>query len=42
MLKYSIPIIPSSISLWIVNLSDRLLVTGILGTDANGCRNENS
>ena len=36
MLKYSIPIIPSSISLWIVNLSDRLLVTGILGTDANG------
>lgn len=36
MLKYSIPIIPSSISLWVVNLSDRLLVTWILGSNING------
>lgn len=36
LLIYSIPIIPSSISLWVVNLSDRLLVTNFLGTSANG------
>ena len=29
--KYSIPIIPSSISLWIVNLSDRVLIIAFLG-----------
>ena len=36
LLSYSLPIIPSSISLWIVNLSDRLLITSILGTSMNG------
>lgn len=36
MLKFSAPILPSSISLWVVNLSDRLIVTTILGAAANG------
>ncbi len=36
MLKYSIPIIPSSIALWIVSLSDRLIITYFLGASYNG------
>lgn len=36
MLKFSAPILPSSISLWIVNLSDRLIVIAVLGAAANG------
>lgn len=36
MLKFSAPIVPSSISLWIVNLSDRLLVVHYLGASING------
>ena len=36
MLKYSFPIIPSSISLWIVNLSDRLIITIVKGASLNG------
>ena len=36
LLSYSVPIVPSSISLWIVNLSDRLIVIAILGPSANG------
>jgi len=36
MMIYSLPIIPSSISLWIVNLSDRLLIIAFLGTAMNG------
>lgn len=36
MLKFSAPIVPSSISLWIVNLSDRLLVVHYLGAGING------
>lgn len=36
LLKFSAPIVPSSISLWIVNLSDRLLIVHFLGTAANG------
>ena len=36
LLRYSIPIIPSSISLWIVNLSDRFIITYFLGTAYNG------
>lgn len=36
MLKFSTPILPSSISLWVVNLSDRLIVIAILGAAANG------
>lgn len=35
MLALSIPIVPSSISLWIVNLSDRLVITSIIGIEAN-------
>lgn len=36
MLQYSLPIIPSSIALWVVNLSDRLLVIAFLGSSING------
>ncbi|MDO4889071.1 MAG: oligosaccharide flippase family protein [Candidatus Saccharibacteria bacterium] len=36
MLRYSVPIIPSSISLWVVNLSDRIIVTWRLGSAFNG------
>lgn len=36
LLKYSCPIIPSSISLWVVNLSDRFLISLFLGTSMNG------
>lgn len=36
MLKYSFPLIPNSISFQIINLSDRLVVTGILGSFSNG------
>lgn len=36
LMSYSVPIIPSSISLWIVNLSDRLIIISILGSGANG------
>lgn len=36
LLSFSAPIVPSSISLWIVNLSDRLIVTTFLGVSANG------
>lgn len=36
LLSFSAPIIPSSISLWIVNLSDRLIIVYFLGAAANG------
>ncbi len=36
LIMYSAPIVPSSISLWICNLSDRLIITAVLGTAANG------
>lgn len=36
LLAFSIPIIPSSIALWVVNLSDRLLIIHYLGTGLNG------
>lgn len=36
LIKYSAPIIPSSISLWVVNLSDRMIVAHFLGLGANG------
>ena len=36
LLKFSAPIVPSAISLWVVNLSDRLLIVHFLGTAANG------
>lgn len=36
LLAFSVPIVPSSIALWIVNLSDRLVVIHYLGASANG------
>jgi O-antigen/teichoic acid export membrane protein len=36
LLKFSIPIVPSSISLWIVNFSDRVIIVNSLGVGANG------
>lgn len=36
MVSYSIPLVPNSLSWTIVNLSDRLIISGFLGTSANG------
>lgn len=36
MFKYSIPLIPNSVSWWIVNVSDRTIIALILGKAANG------
>lgn len=36
LLAFSIPIVPSSIALWVVNLSDRMVILRFLGTSANG------
>ena len=36
MIKYSIPLIPNSLSWIIITLSDRLIVTSFLGTASNG------
>ena len=36
LLKFSIPLIPNTISFWIINLSDRLLITYYLGSYSNG------
>ena len=36
LLQFSIPLIPSSISWWIFNSSDRVIVTAILGLSMNG------
>lgn len=36
MIKYSLPLVPNSISWGVINLSDRLVVTSFLGTSANG------
>lgn len=35
MLSYSWPLIPNSLSLWVMNLSDRLVVTAFLGVEMN-------
>ena len=35
-LKYSIPLIPSTIFWWITSVSDRYMVNGMIGSDANG------
>ncbi len=35
-LKYSIPLIPNFLSWWIVNVSDRTLISAFLGVNANG------
>ena len=34
-LKYSVPLIPNMISWWVVNASDRTIVTAILGIAQN-------
>lgn len=36
LLAFSMPIVPSSIALWVVNLSDRLIITHFLGSGLNG------
>ncbi len=36
MLKYSIPLIPTTVLWWITDVSDRYLVKNIVGADANG------
>ena len=36
MLKFSIPTIPATISWWIIDMSDRLMITNFLGAAANG------
>lgn len=35
-LRYSVPLVPNQLSLWIMNSSDRLVVTFFMGTAANG------
>lgn len=35
MLKYSWPMVPNSLGLWVMRLSDRLIVTAVLGVTAN-------
>lgn len=35
-LKYSVPLIPNQLSIWVMNSSDRLIVTFFLGAAANG------
>ncbi len=35
MLKYSWPMVPNTISMWVMNASDRLVVTFFLGVEAN-------
>lgn len=36
LLKYSIPLVPTMLSWWIVNVSDRLIITYFIGTSMNG------
>lgn len=36
MIKYSLPLVPNSISWVIISLSDRLIITSIIGLSANG------
>lgn len=36
LLRFSAPIVPSSIALWVVNLSDRLIIIHFMGAAANG------
>ena len=36
MYKYSIPLVPNGISWWIVNVSDRSIISFVLGASANG------
>ncbi len=36
MLKYAIPLIPTTVCSWIINMSDRFLITGLISESANG------
>ncbi len=36
LLKYSIPMIPATIFWWVTSVSDRYMVSGFIGTEANG------
>lgn len=36
MIKYSLPLIPTTISIWIINISDRYILSYMLGNEANG------
>lgn len=36
LLRYSIPLIPNSIAWWITNISDRLIISVMLGSNSNG------
>ncbi len=36
MLKYAIPLIPTTVCSWIINISDRFVITWFLGETANG------
>lgn len=36
MLKYSVPLVPNMLSWWIVNASDRMIISIVLGIAANG------
>lgn len=36
MLKFAVPLIPATICWWVINMSDRYLVTYMVGEDANG------
>lgn len=36
MLKYCVPLIPTVILWWIINVSDRYMITGFIGSSANG------
>ncbi len=36
MLKYALPLIPTTICSWIINISDRFVITWLLGESANG------
>lgn len=36
MIRYSLPLVPNSISWTIINLSDRIIISSVMGTDSNG------
>ena len=36
MLRYSVPLIPTTVFWWITNVSDRFMITGYIGDDVNG------
>lgn len=36
MMRYSLPLVPTTVFWWVTNVSDRYMVTGFLGSEANG------